>query len=113
MRKFFVFLPLLMFVLGSCAAPAGAAVRNTVVSSPNASLATPAVGAVTVRNLQGMEALLLRNQPGPESPQAGRVAPGQNGKLLGFNEAQTWALVQFSDQSGWAPVEVLDLTIAQ
>ena len=112
MKKILVIVAVLIFSLAACA-PAADVSDTKAVTAPDASLATPVAGFATVRSLQGMEALLLHSQPVSESPLAGQVAPGENGKLLGVNDAGTWVLVQFTDQSGWAPVEALDLTIAQ
>lgn len=85
----------------------------TAVPAPDASLAQPVVGFVTVRSFENMQALQLRSQPDSNSVLLGQVLPGEQGKLLGLNAEQTWALVEFKTQSGWAPIQALDLTLAE
>ena len=115
MKKLFVFILLAVFFLSACAAeqPAAATQQPAAIVAADARQATPVVGFVAVRKLDGMEALLLRSQPDPKSPLAGRVAPGESGKLLGVDKTGGWVLIKFTDQTGWAPVEALDLTISQ
>lgn len=117
MKKTLVLAVMAMFLLCACAAEqqtrATEPPANTVMSTPDAGMSTPTVGYVSVRRLEGMQALLLRSQPDIKSAISGRVAPGEKGKVLGLNETGTWALLKFPEQSGWAPVAVLDLVIAQ
>jgi hypothetical protein len=117
MKKNLVLAVMAMFLLCACAAEqqtrATEPPANIVMVTPDASLSTPTVGYVSVRRLEGMQALLLRSQPDTKSALSGRVAPGEKGKVLGLNATGTWALLKFTDQSGWAPVPVLDMVIAQ
>jgi hypothetical protein len=117
MKKLFVFIMLAVFLLAACAPaqPVTATPQPAymVLATASASIATPTIGFVTVKKLQNMQALLLRSLPDPKSAQSGRVSPGETGKILGFNDKGTWAMLQFQDQFGWAPVEVLEFTIAQ
>jgi hypothetical protein len=86
---------------------------ESVVVTPDLGLATPTIGYAVVKRFEGMQALRLHSQPDSQSPEAGRVAPGEKGKVLGLNATGTWILVRFPEQSGWAPVPTLDLVIAQ
>lgn len=117
MKKIFVIFALLMFLLAACASepavPATEPPSDIVFATPDASLASSTVGFATVRRIDGMQALLLRSKPDNKSRLAGRVNPGEQGKLLGLDPTGSWALVKFSEQSGWAPVQALDLLVAQ
>ena len=117
MKKILILAVIAMFLLCACAAEqqtrATEPPANAVLATPDAGMATPTVGYVSVRRLEGMQALLLRSQPDSKSALSGRVAPGEKGKVLGLNATGTWALLKFTEQSGWAPVPALDLVIAQ
>jgi uncharacterized protein YgiM (DUF1202 family) len=94
-------------------APAATPTPSAPTGLEEASLATPTAGFATVRRFEGMQALTLRSQPEAKSAQAGRVLPGEKGKVLGLNAERTWALIKFETQSGWAPVQALDLVLAE
>jgi hypothetical protein len=117
MKKSFVLFLLGVFLLAACAtqqqAPATATATDIVYATPDASMAKFAVGFAYVRKSEGTPALLLRSLPDSASPVSGRAIPGENGKLLGINDSGSWVLLQFKDQSGWAPVDAVDLTISQ
>lgn len=117
MKKILTLAVMAAFMLCACAAEqqvgATELPANTILSTPDASMSTPTVGYVSVKRLEGMQALLLRSQPDLKAALAGQVAPGAKGKVLGVNAAGTWALLKFPEQSGWAPVPALDLVIAQ
>ena len=117
MKKILTLAAIAMFLLCACAAgqQVGATEppTTTILATPDAGLSTPTVGVVTVRSLKGMQALLLYSQPDPKSATAGQVASGERGKVLGLNAAGTWVLLKFAEQSGWAPVDSLDMVIAQ
>jgi hypothetical protein len=117
MKRMLFLAVMAVFWLSACTANPPVSVTETpaavFAATPNASLATPTVGFVTVRKLENMQALLLRSQPDHQAALTGQVAPGASGKVLGLNAAGDWALLQFPEASGWAPVPVLELTIAQ
>lgn len=124
MQKLFFVLALLFFLAG-CASPEGG---NTPVSAtvpnlaatdagsqvaPPRNLATPLIGAVVVLPVPGKASLSLRSQPNPRASVVGEAKFGDAGKLLGVNAAGNWMLVEIKQQTGWAPVQYLDYTIAQ
>jgi hypothetical protein len=122
---------ILLFLLVGCAVPVGGEIpvggavpvggASSTESTPTAivgppdiqSLATPAVGAVTVLPVPGKTSLSLRSQPDPKASSIGEVKPGDSGKLLGVDASGRWMLVKIKQQTGWAPVQYLDYTIAQ
>jgi uncharacterized protein YgiM (DUF1202 family) len=117
MKKILILAMIVVFLLSACAAAAQNDATQppvkTVQVAPDASLATPNVGSATVRNLEGMRALILHSQPDPQSAVTGQVAHGEKGKVLGLNATETWVLVQFPEQSGWVPTIVLELILAR
>jgi hypothetical protein len=76
-------------------------------------MATPAFGFAQRPRSQGIQPLLLYSQPSSEAAVSGQIYPGDEGAVLGMNEAQDWVLVQFGDTVGWTPVMTLALTLAQ
>jgi hypothetical protein len=116
MKKILVLIVSLVFLLCGCAQQQSNATpvpTKIIISTPNTAMSTPTTGYVSVRKLEGMQALLLHSQPDSKSPISGQVAPGDKGKVMGLNAAQNWALLKFEQQTGWAPVAILDLVIAQ
>jgi hypothetical protein len=118
MKKIFVFIVLALFLLSACTTgqpPVTQQSTEIVYATPDAGKATPAVGFAVIRKAEGLQTFLLRSSPDPKSLLSGQVAPGAVGTLLGINQTGDWALLEFKDQSqsGWAPIESLDLTIAQ
>jgi len=118
MKKIFVFFVLAMFLLSACTTaqlPVTQSPTEIVYATPDVSMATPAVGFAVVRKVAGTQTFLLRSSPDPKAFLSGQVAPGAVGTLLGINKTGDWALLEFKEQSqsGWAPIESLDLTIAQ
>lgn len=107
MKKFLIMAVAVLLLLCACAT------AQPVKITPDASMATPITGAATVRKLETVKALVLQSQPDPKSAMVGQVAPGAKGKVLGLNEKGTWVLVQFPEQTGWAPAVMLDLVLAQ
>lgn len=77
------------------------------------SLATPVVGSATVPKVEGIKGVHLYSQPDAKAPLAGEVSPGEAGKVLGTDATGQWVLVQIKDQTGWAPILALNVTIAQ
>jgi hypothetical protein len=118
LRKLFLALILFLSLVG-CAtpsSPAAIAPAATTVIGPVAPERTPAVvlfGAVTVLPVQGKASIALRSQPDPNAPALAEVKPGDSGKLLGIDASGKWMLVEIKKQTGWAPVQYLDYTIAQ
>ena len=115
---------ILPFLLVGCAVPVGDAPAGGAPSAGTSlptvagpqdiqSLATPAVGAVTVLPIPGKTSLSLSIRPDPKAPFIGEVKPGDSGKLLGVDASGRWMLVKIKNQTGWAPVQYLDYTIAQ
>ncbi len=76
-------------------------------------LATPVAGWVKVITSSQIKAVLLRSQPEPKSAVAGRALPGESGELLGQDASGTWLLVTIRQQTGWLPVELLEITFEQ
>jgi hypothetical protein len=117
MKKILTLVTITIFLLCACAVnqQVGATEppANIVFATPDVSMSTPTTGYVIVRKLNGMQALLLRSQPDSKSALAGRVAPDAKGKVLGLNADGTWVLLQFPEQSGWAPATALDMVVAQ
>ena len=104
----------LLVLLAACAnKPQTATETPTVLPAPNTSLATPAYGVARVVRMEGLNSLVLHTDPDPQSPLAGTALPGEQGKVLGLDASNQWVLIQFQDKSGWAPVGVLEITIAQ
>ena len=115
MQKFF-FTIILFSLLASCAPTATAEPTITQQigsAAPDQSLATPAFGGVTVRTTVGRSSLTLYSRPDPKSAAVGSIKPGERGKLLGVDASGLWMLVEIEKQTGWAPVQYLDYTIAQ
>ena len=102
-----------VFLLSACSPAITVVPTATAIVTPDASMATPATGFAIVKNLSGNRALFLSSQPDNKSAKIGQAHPGESGKVLGFDATGTWALLDFKGQSGWAPVDALDLTIAQ
>jgi hypothetical protein len=117
MKKLLTLVAIAVFLLCACAVgqqvKATETPANIVLSTPDASMSTPTVGYAVVRRLNGMQVLLLRSQPDSKSALTGRVAPDAKGKVLGLNADGTWVLLQFPEQSGWAPAVALDMVVAQ
>jgi hypothetical protein len=117
MKKLLILAIFAMLLLGACAAEQQVKATETPTKAApamlDASLATPNVGSATVRNLQGMRALLLYSQPDAESAVTGQVAPGEKGKVLGLNALETWVLLEFPEKSGWAPAIALELILVR
>ncbi len=108
---FFVFV---LVTLMGCAPASPVVTAAPVGPAPlDQSLATPVVGGVTVLPVAGKTSLALRSQPDPQAPPLGEVKPGDSGKLLGIDPSGRWMLVEIKQQTGWAPVQYLDYTIAQ
>jgi hypothetical protein len=108
----FLFLFAVIF-LSACAAGTQPVPVATVVVTPDASKSTPTPGFGTIKKIAGLQALQLSSQPDNKSAKTGRVLPGENGKLLGLDATGAWALMVFNDQTGWVPVQAMDLTFAQ
>jgi len=82
--------------------------------APDQGPSTPAVGTVTVLKLvQGAKGVFLRSRPDHAAGIAAEVQPGDTGTLLGIDASGTWLLVKIKNQIGWAPVQLLNYTIAQ
>lgn len=77
------------------------------------SQATPDVGWVGVVSATGIKAVLLRSQPDHKSALAGRVFPGETGELLGHDQTGTWVLVSINHQTGWIPIQLVNITVEQ
>src|SRR5688572_11777143 len=120
MRKSFTFINSLILVvlLAACAAPAGdAATPETstgevtapaVFATPDQSLATPTIGAVTILAVQGDKAVFLYSLPTIRSVAAAQVEPRAAGQVLGVDSSGTWLLVEIGGKTGWAPIQLLD-----
>jgi len=116
-RKPFILLTIILPLwLTSCAAPQGVANGPTatiVFATPDQSLSIPTIGSVTILQLQGAKGVFLRSRPEHTSVIAGEVQPGDSGKVLGVDSSGTWLLIEIKNQTGWAPIQLLDYTIAQ
>jgi hypothetical protein len=133
MRKSFTFISSLILVvlLAACEIPAflgsaapagdtaapetstGETTAPAVFATPDQSLATPTIGAVTILAVQGDKAVFLYSLPTTRSVAAAQVKPGDVGQVLGFDSSGTWLLVEIKGKTGWAPIQLLDYTIAQ
>jgi hypothetical protein len=116
MKKIVILIVVAMFLLSACAVgtpPTAVSPTAAAFVTPAAGKATPTSGFVTVQKLPGMQALLLRSQPDNKSALTGTVLPGATAKIIGIDASGAWLLLEFKDYSGWAPIEVLDITIEQ
>ncbi len=107
----------LLLWLSSCAVSQDTAAdgptATIVFATPDQSLSTPTAGSVTILQLQGAKGVFLRSRPEHTAAIAGEVQPGDSGKVLGIDSSGTWLLVEIKNQTGWAPIQLLDYTIAQ
>jgi hypothetical protein len=118
MKQFLVFILPVLLLLSACATatPAPAtpvAPTALVLSTPDASQATPQVGSVTVLAMEGVKAVPLFSRPEAGARIAGEVLPEAQGKLLATDSTGLWALVQIGDQTGWAPARWLSILMVQ
>ena len=117
MKRFLTLAAVAIFLLAACAAEqqvkATETPANTILSTPDASMSTPTIGSAVVSNLEGRPILLLHSQPDLKSAPTGQVTLNAKGKVLGLNADGSWALVQFSEYSGWVPATALQLIVAQ
>jgi uncharacterized protein YgiM (DUF1202 family) len=116
-KPFILFIVLILFaLLVACATPTvvapEATAANTFVTADQ-SFSTPTIGSVTVLQFDGAKGVFLRSHPNLASALAGEVQPGDSGTVLGIDASGTWLLVDIKNQSGWAPIQLLDYTIAQ
>ena len=111
---------MLLFLLVGCAVPVGGAIP--VGGAPAASatpttgpffMVTPVVGIVTVISMPPGQASLVLIASPEMSVSLGKVKIGDTGKALGVDASGKWMLVEIKQQTGWAPVQYLDYTIAQ
>jgi hypothetical protein len=123
MRKLLILFNSIILFLAACAAPAGdtatpqapasEASATTAFATPDQSLAIPTIGAVTILATQGDKTVFLYSLPTIRSIAAAQVEPGDSGQILGVDSSGTWLLVKIKGQTGWAPIQLLDYTIAQ
>ena len=116
-------LPVLLILAACGTSPQGDTSSSTGASqpvgtapfvAPDQSASTPAVGSVTVLELvQGSKGVFLRSRPDHAAGIAAEVQPGDTGTLLGIDASGAWLLVRIKGQIGWAPVQLLNYTIAQ
>ena len=117
MKKILILAVIAIYLLCACGAEqqirATELPTNTVFATPDASMSTPTIGSAVVSNLEGRQILLLHSQPDLKSAPTGQVTLNAKGKVLGLNADGSWALVQFSEYSGWAPATALQMIVAQ
>lgn len=101
----------LLFLLVACGGQ-GPAPTGTPVSLDR-SFATPVVGAVTVLTVPDAEGLDLRTHPEIRAFSLAVVKTGASGTLLGVDASGNWILVEIEGNTGWAPTQYFDYTIAQ
>jgi len=103
------------FLLSACAAqaPTPAVPTAVVFATPDSSVATPTVGSATVQKYAGLQSIVLHSLPDRKSAASGTALPGAIGRIMGLDSSGTWLLLEFKDYSGWAPIEQLNITIAQ
>jgi hypothetical protein len=110
-----VFLAWVIFsLLAGCAIPVGGAPAASATSTAGPFFAvTPVVGVVTVISMPPGRATLDLIASPQASVLLGKVKIGDTGKVLGVDASGKWMLVEIKQQTGWAPVQYLDYTIAQ
>jgi hypothetical protein len=114
---------ILVVLLAACVSPAGGAatpetsatevIAPAVFATPDQSLAMPTIGTVTILAVQGDKAVFIYSLPTTRSVAAAQVEPGAAGQVLGIDSSGTWLLVEIGGKTGWAPIQLLDYTIAQ
>jgi hypothetical protein len=113
MRKILLVFVIFSLLVG-CATPVGGApaAAATPTTGPFFTV-TPVVGVVTVISMPPGKASLDLIMSPEASVSLGKVKIGDAGKALGVDASGKWMLVEIKQQTGWAPVQYLDYTIAQ
>jgi hypothetical protein len=111
-----IFLALAALLLLSACSGQSASATGTptapVYATPDTRPAVVTVGSATLLKRSGRDNLFLLSRPDPQAPPSGQIFAGDSGKIVGIDAASQWVLVEIKDQTGWAPISELSVTIA-
>jgi len=110
MKKNLLLLCFLAILLTACGPAVSATPDPGAQAIPGEAGATPGAGLVTIVADAGIKSVRVLAAPVSDADELGQVLPGARGALLGYDASGEWLLVEFSNVTGWIPIQVAQLT---